>query len=323
MQTIASLQLSFDVRDNQTKLCVRKQNPPLRVVRAFPIDPGQAVQRYTSQCANGQTFNGNENAASDPAEEGVKPVLVHLHNVSGGLLGGDQLRLEAHIGTGSQVQLTSTGSTRVYRARHGYPTTTQTTRFSVESGGLLEYLPDSLIPYVRSQYRQMTRIELAAGSGLFYWEIVSPGREAKGECFDYDLLQIELEIVADGQPIVIERSRIEPNSRQSKATEAEGAGLERLARMGPYRYFASFYICRVGIEKEKWLELERQLDVKARSLSEQGRIVWGVSTLAAHGLIIRTVSTTCQAIQQALPQFWCLAKECLYNQKAIMPRKVY
>ena len=293
-QTSAALHLNFSVQNDQTILRVLKQEPPLRVIRAFPIKAASAI-------------------ATAPSPQGAQPVLVHLHNISGGLLGGDRLQLRAHVEAGAQAQITSTGSTRVYRQRVGYPITTQISHLQVNSGGLLEYLPDTLIPYARSQYRQSTRIELADNAGLFYWEVVTPGREAKGECFEYDLLQIELDILANGQPIAIERSQLEPKQ----------AALNSAVKLGLFRYFATFYICRVGIEAQHWLDLEKQLDQLARSLTVAGQMVWGVSSLSAHGLSVRAVSTSSQAIQQHLPCFWQMAKQALYQQNAVMPRKVY
>lgn len=293
-QVDAGLHLDFSVQNRQTILRVLKQEPPLRVIRAFPIE-------------------GQSQEPAAQAAQWVQPALVHLHNVSGGLLGGEHLQLRVNLEAAAQVQLTSTGSTRVYRQRVGRPTTIQSTQLSVAANGLLEYLPDTLIPYARSQYRQRTRIELGEGAGLFYWEIVTPGREAKGECFDYDLLQIELDIVADGLPIAVERSRLEPHS----------AAFDSAVRMGCFRYFATLYICRVGVERPQWLGLEKRLDKLARELSVPGEALWGVSTLADHGLSVRAVGSSGQRIQQQLPCFWQLAKQELYQQDAVMPRKVY
>src|SRR4030088_696717 len=73
---LASLRLDFerDPRTGQTFLAASCQEPPLKVVRAFAVQDGTA--------------------------------LVHLHNVSGGLLGGDQLELVVNVGAGARVQVT-------------------------------------------------------------------------------------------------------------------------------------------------------------------------------------------------------------------------
>lgn len=267
--------------DGQTRLVIREQIPPLRVVRAFDGDDSMAV--------------------------------VHLHNISGGVLGGDQMHLTAEVETNAQAQITTTGSTRVYRHRDGYTNALQENRLSVGEGGLLEYLPDSLIPYADSRFRQTTRIDLAKDAGLFYWEVLAPGRTAKGEEFAYDLLQLELEIVAEGRPIVIERLAWQPHLHNLRSP----------ARLGDYTYYGVFYACRVGVTDERWLMLEQELNVEAQRLTCPGEAVWGVSTLPAHGLSVRVLSRNSRAIAAGMPIFWQALKRSLYGQEAVPPRKVY
>lgn len=277
------LHLSFS-RANATagtRLQVKEQTPPLRAVRAFPI--------------------------ADHA------VLTHLHNVSGGVLGGDQLTLCTEVGPGARAQLTSTGATRVYRHRPAYATATQHNHFQVAAGGLLEYLPDPLIPYAGARYRQITQIELAEDAGLFYWEILAPGREAHQELFAYEDLQLQLDLQAGGRPIALERLHLKP------AATALGS----LARLGPYRYVATFYLCRVGVPAHTWLALEKELQEVAQAMTEAQHVVWGVSTLAAHGLSVRALSMNSRALLTGLPHFWQAAKWALYGQNAVIPRKVY
>lgn len=94
-----------------------------------------------------------------------------------------------------------------------------------------------MIPFAGARYQQRTHIQLAPGAGLFYWETISPGRIARGELFEYDILQLQCEIEAEGKPIAIEHLKLEPRHRN----------LSSLARLGPY-YSCSFYICKVGLE---------------------------------------------------------------------------
>jgi urease accessory protein len=265
----------------RTELAVCEQQPPLKVIRAFPLAEGGA--------------------------------LVHLHNLSGGVLGGDRLHLAVEVGPGAYAQLTSTSATRLYRTHPDAPTAVQTGLFRVERGGLLEYVPDPLIPFAGSRYQQQTQIELSADAGLFWWETVAPGRVARGESFEYELLQIGLDISAQGKPLAIERLRLEPGRRRCSS----------LARLGPYCYFGSFYVCRVGLDAARWLHLERELSELAQKLTRPPEIVWGVSTLVAHGLLIRVLSRQGREIPLGLMAFWRAAKLALYGREAIPPRKLY
>lgn len=277
------LDLRFEHRPDQdrTVLTACRQQAPLRIVRAFPVDDGAA--------------------------------LVHLHNVSGGVLGGDRLDLNVQVGAGARVQITTTGATRVYRCRPGMPPAEQHTTVRVERDGLLEYLPDPLIPFAGSRYRQQTRIELADGAGLFWWEAVAPGRDASGEVFAYDLLEIIFELSAADRPVAIERMRLEPHVHP----------LSSPARLGPYRYFASLYICRAGLDAARWLELEAQLSEQAVRRTCSGSEEWGVSTLPAHGMVVRGLSRNGAALASGLPFFWREAHCVLYGYAPALPRKLY
>jgi urease accessory protein len=275
------LSLNFSHSQYGTTLHVREQTPPLRVIRAFALPDGAA--------------------------------LVHLHNVSGGILGGDHLEFTAQIEPGAQVQLTTTSATRLYRNRTDTNGATQINTITVEQGGLLEMLPDPLIPYRGAVYQQHSRIDLGEGAGLFWWETVTPGREARGECFEYESLALNLQISALGRPIAIERTRIEPAL----------ASVQSPARLGGYRYFSTFYICRVGLPVANWTSLETDLAYVATQLSRPGEIVWGVSTLVAHGLVVRALSMNGRDITSGLLAFWNAAKQALYGAAAVPPRKIY
>jgi urease accessory protein len=275
------LRLQFTANEGRTRLQRCEQEPPLRVIRAFPIAEGGA--------------------------------LVHLHNLSGGVLGGDQLEFDVALGPSTYVQLTSTGATRVYRSRRDATPAQQRTVLHLDTDALLEYLPDPVIPFAGSRYRQETRIELAKGAGLFWWDTLAPGREAHGEVFAYDLLENRVSIVADGILIALERYRLEPRLRP----------LTSPARMDRYRTLTTFYICRVGLDAARWSALEARLSELAQQLTQPQQTLWGVSALPAHGLAIRGLSRAGRDITAGLMAFWCAARLALYDRAPIPPRKIY
>ena len=281
MSAQGCLRLGFTARDGRTRLTTQAQKPPLQVVRAFDLADGAA--------------------------------LAHLHNVSGGILGGDQLTMTVEVGPGAHVQLTTAGATRVYRSRDGVGPALQRTEACVGDGGLLEYLPDPLIPFAGANYRQETQITLGPGAGLFWWETTAPGRVAHGELFAYDRVEMHLDLTAAGRPIARERIGLEPALQD----------LASPARLGPYRYFTTFYICRVGEPADCWRSLESELAELAGQLTEPGRVLWGVSALTAHGLSVRGLSVSGRELAPGLMAFWQRAKRELYGREAIAPRKVY
>jgi urease accessory protein len=216
------------------------------------------------------------------------------------------------IGPRARAQVTSTGATRLYRSRAGTAAAEFTARASVRAGALLEYLPDPLIPFADSRFHQDTAISLEDDAGLFWWETVAPGREARGEMFSYDALRLRFDLRADGIPIALEHSHLDPSERP----------LASPARLGPYRYFSSFYVCRVGAAQDTWRGLEKQLRELAGRLSSPV-IIWGLGRLPAHGLVVRALSQNGRDIASGLISFWRVAKQVLYGQDAVIPRKIY
>ena len=277
----ATLWLRFENSHGETALRVKQQQAPWRVIRGFPN-------------ASGET-------------------LAHLHNVSGGVLDNDDLRLQLEIGPGARAQITTTGATRVYRSRSAEAVALQRTEVTVGERGLLEYLPDPLIPYARSRFRQSTTIELRDEATLFWWETTAPGREAAGEVFEYHALRTSLDLRAGGELVALERYAIEPGIRNPVSP----------ARLGHFRYFSSFYVCQAGRAAPSWRDLESQLGDLAEELSRPGEVLWGVSALTACGLVIRGVAVKGRDLTQGLVTFWRAAKWSLCGRVAAIPRKIY
>jgi len=277
-----SLALDFkrDPLSGATFLGESAQEPPLRIVRPFRLEDGS--------------------------------VLVHLHNVSGGLLGGDSLRMSINLAAGASVQLTTTGATRVYRAREDSAASSQINHFNIGANALLEYVPDPIIPFAKSRFRQRTAIDIEMGGGLFWWEILAPGRSARGELFEYECVELKAEVNANGRVIAAENVRLQPQL----------GDLTSLARLGPYRYWTTFYIVRVGIGAPTWIAAEQTMRDVLTRFHRPGEALWGVSTLPAHGLVVRGVTMGGSEILGNLRAIWTEAKRLLYGREAIPPRKV-
>lgn len=275
------MRFRYQAAQRKTTLEIAAQNPPLRVIRAFHLPDGSA--------------------------------LAHLHNISGGVLGGDALVLHVSVEAHARAQLTTPSATRIYRHRPHLPDASQQTRVEVESGALLEYVPDPLIPFAGSRYRQSTHIQLAPDAGLFWWETIAPGREAYGERFGYEQVEMALEISAAGKPIALERYQLRPGQKP----------LVSLARLGTYLYHTTFYICRVGLPDATWLALEAELTQIATQYTQAGQSQWGVSALTSDGVVVRGLSMTYRSLPTQLIHFWRVARQKIYGDEIIVPRKNY
>lgn len=239
-------------------------------------------------------------------------LLAHIHNVSGGIFDCDSLHWRVDVAPSACAQVTSTGATRIYRSRMPDRVASQRAELRVGESAYLEYLPDALIPFAGSRFEQVTRIELANDASLIWWDRVMPGREASGEVFRYESLASSFEISAIGEPVAIERFAIEPRLHL----------VDSLARLGPFHHFASCYVCRAGRTASYWRAIESELQSFADRLSDS-EILWGVTTLRAHGLVIRGVARSGRRLSDGLIEFWKAAKWSLCGRVATLPRKVY
>jgi urease accessory protein len=238
--------------------------------------------------------------------------LAHVHNLSGGILDTDSLSWQVDVGPRALAQITSTGATRVYRSRSPESRASQRMHVSIAAGAYLEYLPDQLIPFAGSRFEQTARVKLERGGSLIWWDRVAPGREASDEIFRFESLTSRFELMADGEPVATERWTLSPLVRR----------LDSIARLGPFRHFASCYVCRAGEPPPFWKTLEAQLQIIADQLSSS-EILWGVTSLRAHGLVIRGVAINGRALASGLVEFWKAAKWSLCGRVATLPRKVH
>jgi urease accessory protein len=213
--------------------------------------------------------------------------------------------------------LTTTGATRIYRPPVTAAATTQVNEIAVAENALLEYVPDAIIPFAGARFAQRTTIHLAPGAGLFWWEIVAPGREARGEMFEYEYFEMKTDLLSRGplnseKRIAAERVHLNPRNR----------ALSSLARLGPYRYWSTFYICRAGLDPAAWFAAEGHLREAAAPLVLPGETLWGISTLLADGLVVRGLAQRGRDIVSGLHALRRAAKLHLYAREPILPRKV-
>merc|ERR1739841_159125 len=101
-----------------------------------------------------------------------------LSSLGGGLLQGDAIAVEARVGAGATLQLSTQASTKVYRGARG---AAQSLDADVNAGGLLVVTPDAVTPFAGSRYEQKQTVKLAAGGSCVVVDWLGAGRSANGE----------------------------------------------------------------------------------------------------------------------------------------------
>jgi urease accessory protein len=119
------------------------------------------------------------------------PCHVYLVHPPGGVVGGDELRIDVQVDPRAHALITTPAATKFYRCEQRVSSQTQELR---APGATLEWLPQENIFYRGADVRTATRVQIDAGSRFIGWEINCLGLPARGEHFDAGVLRLDLEL---------------------------------------------------------------------------------------------------------------------------------
>jgi urease accessory protein len=208
---------------------------------------------------------------------------VRIVNPTGGILAGDRLELAVRVEAGASLLAMTPAVTRAFMMNSGAAECRQS--FGVEEGGWLEYAPEPLCPHAGCDYRQSTRIELAANAGAYWVDTLAPGRVGRDETWAWRRLHLALDVLYAGEPVLCERF------------DCSGADMARMAAFfgTPRAWLATALVFGERIEPENpvWDTV--------RALHGGGRWV-GVTRLRRGGWIIRAVAPGGQELRDLLAE---------------------
>jgi urease accessory protein len=163
----ARLRLALERRrDGVTRLASSFAQAPLRAHRAFAAPDGTAV--------------------------------VTLVHVGPGLLAGDRLEIEVHVGPGASAILLAQSATKVHTMPLG-ASAGQSFHARVEAGGRLEVHGGLVVPFPGAELAQETSIDLAGDASVVWTERWCLGRHRRGERATFRRLTSQLRIRRDGR----------------------------------------------------------------------------------------------------------------------------
>ena len=110
---------------------------------------------------------------------------MYIISPSGGILQGDRYRMDITLRNHAFAHITTQGATRIYRMERNYAT--QIVNIDVGEDCYFEFIPDQVIPYPRLPILPRSQPGVHDNATLLYSEIITPGRVASGEHFDYDI----------------------------------------------------------------------------------------------------------------------------------------
>ena len=131
-------------------------------------------------------------------EDGEPPQAVLL-TTSGGLTGGDRLRVELRVGAHAQATLTTQAAEKIYRALPGGGDVEIATHVMVGPGGYAEWFAQETILFDRARLRRHFVADLEGDACLLATESIVLGRSAMDESLRSGFVHDAWRIRRDGR----------------------------------------------------------------------------------------------------------------------------
>jgi len=124
---------------------------------------------------------------------------IYTSSHGGGLVDRDRLVIDIDVGDGASALVSTQSSTKVYRSACG---TSSEWHARIGTGGMLVVLPDPVVCFAASRYRQVQHFDLSSGSVLVLVDWLSSGRHTRGERWAFDDYRARLRVRQEGTLVV-------------------------------------------------------------------------------------------------------------------------
>jgi urease accessory protein len=217
---------------------------------------------------------------------------VYLVHPPGGIVGGDQLRLDATIEHGAHAVITTPAATKFYRTLPDRRAVLHQ-QLQVHSA-TLEWLPQETILFREAHASTATVVRLDCQSRFIGWELTCYGRPASNELFDAGQARQHFELWIDEQPVLLDHLRIDGGSM----TMQSPWGLAGNGTLGTLLAYPAL---------EEDLEAAREHEGFA-------------CTLVDRVLSCRLVSADSDHAKQAFVRLWQSLRPRIVKREAVLPR---
>lgn len=209
---------------------------------------------------------------------------VYASSYGGGLVGGDDLRLTVRVEPGASAFLSSQASTKVYRSDSRAALYLDA---DVADGGQLIVWPDPVVCFAGSAFRQVQRVELADEAGLVLVDVMTSGRRASGERWEFSEYLTDLVVCRHGRVILRDALRL---------TAAEG---NLAARMGRFDVLAT-----IVISGSRWqAEAERIIaNVASSPIQRTADLLVAAAAVRDGGCLLRLAGRSVEQVNASIRQ---------------------
>ncbi len=228
-------------------------------------------------------------------------ILVHP---PGGLVGGDTLDIQVHVGRGAHALITTPGATRFYRSEGELAL--QRTQLRLDAGARLEWLPLEAILYNGCRAENRLSFELEPGAELLAWDITALGLPHADQPFVRGSFCQHLELPG----VWLERGLIAASDTRLLNSPLGLAGQHCMASI----FFATGS-AMLRERRQGALDCARQL-LLAHPLSALA----GATSPNPQLLVLRVLAPQVEPALELLQRVWAAWREFLWDMRPERPR---
>ena len=239
-------------------------------------------------------------------------VAFFIMNPAAGLLQGDQHSILVRVKQDAQAVIFGQGATKVFRSPKGI-LSKQFTTLIVEQGARLEYMPEVVIPFAESCLVSRMNFQISSKASAFFWEITAPGRVARQELFDYNLLDQQTNIFLDRELIFSDRFRLEPPWVPTFLKTWKNP----LGLMHGYTHMGTLWAIDPNMEKVMLELVQRNTEDETgflEHMAERYNILIAGTAICKQAYCFRALGHSAEAIQEGFKEIWRILRLRLYNE---------
>ena len=210
-------------------------------------------------------------------------------SASAGIMEGDRQEINIEIKKNSNMEFLSQSYEKIHKMQEGYAE--RKTEIRVEKDACFLYNPLPVIPFKDSAFQSNTSIYLEDESSRFIMgEIISCGRYARGERFDYQYYQSLLRIYCRHKLIYLDNTLFEPSKMCMK----------EMGMMEGYSHLANIIIVNKQLPEGYFTAVREQM-------FNTGEIEGGITKTASGDTIIRMLGNSAQLLESKIQELKLLA----------------
>lgn len=223
-------------------------------------------------------------------------VWSFLSSFGGGLVAGDETRVDLDVGAGARCFVGTQASTKVYRNPECRPCGHQLNATLAEDS-LLVLAPDPVQAFSGSSYDQHQTFHLADGSGLVLVDWFCSGRAACGERWAFNRFHSRNDVFVGGERLLVDSVLLDP---------ADGP-LAGSHRMGRFDCLALVLLVGAPVREAATRLLA---DVAARPVGRRGPLVTSASPIR-DGALLRVAGDGAESVGREIHRHLAFLSEML------------